>query len=97
MGAALAWLQHVHGGGTCIAAADACVRRSHVGALLASTKAKALYNAHVHVATLACFHQGEAPSLRSVPRLSPAKAHACSTPYGCLLAAKAANMGYAAF
>jgi len=33
----------------------------------------ALYKAHVHVATLACSHlQGEAPSLCSVPRLSPA-------------------------
>ncbi len=72
----------MHECGTCIGAADACVRHCHVGALLAFTKARqlrfarflALYNAHVHVATLklACSHQGEAPSLRSVPRLSPA-------------------------
>ena len=87
MGAALAWLQHVHGGGTCM------FRQMHMCSilLLAYTKARqrakrsclALYNAHVHVATLACSHQGEAPSLRSVPRLSPAYkalAHACSTP-----------------
>jgi len=80
MGAACAWWRHIHECGTCIGAADACVRHCHVGALLASTKARqlrfarclALYNALVHVATLACSHQGEAPSLRSVPRLSPA-------------------------
>ncbi len=81
MSAACAWWRHMHECGTCIGAADACVRHSHVGALLASTKARqlrfarclALYNAHVHVATLACSHQGKAPSLRSMPRLiSPA-------------------------
>ncbi len=68
MGATLTWLQHVHGDRLCIGAADACVRHCHVGALLASTKARqlryarcpALYNAHVHVVTLACSHQGPA-------------------------------------
>ena len=42
MGATLTWLQHVHGDRLCIGAADACVRHCHVGALLASTKARQL-------------------------------------------------------
>ena len=82
----------------CMVAALALLQQMHVcGFLMLVPCWPPPRPTHVHVATLACFHQGEAPSLRSVPRLSPAKAHACSTPYGCLLAAKAANMGYAAF
>ena len=67
----------MHECGTCIGAADACVRQSlvglHQGEAASLRSLPALYNAHVHVATLACSHQGKAPSLRSMPRLiSPA-------------------------
>jgi len=86
--AACAWEQHLHGGGICMSAALALVQHMHVcgivmlvpcwppprrGSFASLAATCALYKAHVHVATLACSHlQGEAPSLCSVPRLSPA-------------------------
>ncbi len=76
MVAAYAWVQHVHGGGICMSAALALVQQMHVCGIVMLVPCwpppTGRHNAHVHVTTLACSHQGEAPSLRSVPRLSPA-------------------------